>query len=50
MRNHPLATAAIAIAASAALLAAAYAGSTGLVTVLAITLMVPASAIPYQDK
>lgn len=45
MRNHPLATAAIAIAASAALLAAAYAGSTGLVTVLAITLMVPASAI-----
>ncbi len=45
MRNHPLATAAIAIAASAALLAAAYAGSTGLVTVLAIAVVVPASAI-----
>jgi hypothetical protein len=45
MRNHPLATAVTAIAASAALLAAAFAGSTGLVTVLAIALVVPASAI-----
>ena len=45
MRNHPLATAATAIAASAALLAAAFAGSTGLIIVLAIAVMVPTSAI-----
>lgn len=46
MRAHPLATAAIAIAASiAVLLAAALAGSTGLVTALAIVVVMPVSAI-----
>jgi hypothetical protein len=45
MRNHPLATAAIAITASGALLAAAFAGSTGLVMVLVVALVVPVSAI-----
>jgi hypothetical protein len=45
MRNHPLATAATAIAASAALIAAAFTGSTGLLTVLAIAVVVPLSAV-----
>jgi hypothetical protein len=44
MRTHPLATAATAIAASVALLAAAFTGSTGLLTVLAIAIVVPLSA------
>lgn len=45
MRNHPLAIAATAIAASAALLAAAFSGSAGLVTILAIAVVVPVSAV-----
>jgi hypothetical protein len=45
MRTHPLATAATAIAASVALLAAAFTGSTGLLTVLAIAIVVPLSAV-----
>lgn len=45
MRSHPLATTATAVAASAALVAAAFTGSTGLLTVLAIAVVVPLSTV-----